>query len=33
MLGEMGNWILPFLDKLRWGKWRLQEVVGNNLTD
>jgi hypothetical protein len=33
MLGEVGNWILPFLDKLMWEKWRLQEVVGDDLTD
>ena len=33
MLGKVENWILPFLDKLMWEKWRLQEVVGNDLTD
>ena len=33
MPGEVGNWIMPFLDKLRWENWRLQEVIGNDLTD
>jgi hypothetical protein len=33
MLREVGNWIQPFLDKLTGENWRLQEVVGNDLTD